>query len=205
MAVVRRRTEVGEAFASISDFNSSHYFRLMGLASVELLLGIPWSVYACLYLNIFASGASASPIHPYKSWTSVHAKFSHVGQFPALEWKQSHITVVSLELSRWANVICAFIFFGLFGFAQEAQKNYRQAFNSVAKRVGYTTSMHSGLSSSSAKNQSMSMNSHGVMPIFISRKIVSKRDSFASFSTDLSLGDDDGTLDHAKELHSSAN
>jgi pheromone a factor receptor len=192
-SVIKRRLDVGKLFPE--DFNSSHHFRLMVLAGSELLLGIPWSVYAGLYLNI-----AVSHIQPYKSWDNVHARFSAVGQFPAFEWKQNSITVISIELDRWATVVCAFIFFGLFGFAREARKNYRIAINSIAKKVGYSTFASSG--STSAPNHSMTMSGAGTMPIFISRAAVTKRDSFASFSTDLSIEDVGDTLDQVKEPHS---
>lgn len=39
----------------------------------------------------------------------------------------------------------------------------------------------------------------GTMPVFISKETTSKRDSYASFSTNLSLGDVGGTLDDVKE------
>jgi pheromone a factor receptor len=189
-SVIKRRLDFGHLFPE--GFNANHHFRLMALASSELLLGIPWSVYACLYLNI-----AIYHIEPYKSWDNVHARFSAVGQFPAFEWKQNSITVVSVELTRWATIVCAFIFFGLFGFAGEARKNYRIAINSIAKKVGYTTFASSG--SISAPNRSMTMSGPGTMPIFISRAAVTKRDSFASLSTDFSIGDVGDTLDHDKE------
>jgi len=48
----------------------------------------------------------------------------------------------SLEFNRWMVVVSGLIFFLFFGFADEAQKNYKLAINSIAKRVGlpgYTT------------------------------------------------------------------
>jgi len=42
----------------------------------------------------------------------------------------------SLEFNRWMVVVCGFIFFLFFGFADEAQKNYKLAINAITKRVG---------------------------------------------------------------------
>ncbi|KAJ7455412.1 hypothetical protein FB451DRAFT_1407733 [Mycena latifolia] len=42
----------------------------------------------------------------------------------------------TLELSRWAGVICALAFFAFFGFAAEAHKNRRLPFWAVATRCG---------------------------------------------------------------------
>lgn len=204
-ALMKRRADFNQMLSGMNNLNSSRYFRLMGLAGIELLLGIPWGVYASLYLNIHsAKGASASPIYPWISWANVHANFGYVGQFPAFEWKALPTNVVTLELSRWSCVICSFIFFAFFGFAQEARKNYRLMFNSVAKRVGYTTVGFSGMSSSFAgtKQPTSSTTGRGILPVFIQRETTSKRDSYASFSTNLTLGDVGGTLDDVKEPYS---
>ena len=183
------------------NLNSSRHFRLMGLASVELLFGIPWSIYATLYLNIaVAHGASESPIHPYISWKSVHARFSYVGQFPAFQWKQYPTVLMSLELNRWSKVLCAFIFFAFFGFADEARKHYRLAYNSVARKVGAPI-----LSAPSMLKQPVMSTGAGTMPVFISRETTCKRDTRTSFSTDLSAQDVDITLDDMKAPHLSNN
>jgi pheromone a factor receptor len=175
----------------------------MGLAGIELCLGIPWSTYAALYLNI------KNGINPWISWANVHANFYYVGQFPAFEWKANPIALTAIELSRWAPVICAFIFFAFFGFAQEARKHYRLAFNSVAKKVGYTTiaGFQSGSSSSFfSKSKGVTVSTigrgTGTLPVYIRQETVAKRDSFASFSTNLTLGDVGGTLDDVKGPHS---
>lgn len=46
---------------------------------------------------------------------------------------------MSLEMSRWLIIACGLIFFGFFGFADEARKHYRLAAQFVSKRVGYST------------------------------------------------------------------
>ncbi|KAJ7842317.1 hypothetical protein B0H13DRAFT_2098813 [Mycena leptocephala] len=59
-------------------------------------------------------------------------------------------------------VPCALLFFAYFGFADETIKNYRGAFNSIARRVGYTMAGSSGLG--------------------LTGDTMQKRDSFDSFS-----------------------
>ncbi|KAJ7881505.1 pheromone A receptor-domain-containing protein [Mycena olivaceomarginata] len=104
----------------------------MALASLELLLNFPIATYG-LYLT-----ALSEPIVPWISWANTHADFSRVDQVPAIFWRANGHTAVIVELSRWAGVICAFFFFGFFGFAAEARKNYCPAFWAVAKRCGLT-------------------------------------------------------------------
>jgi len=196
LTLARRRSEFNRVLSANRNLNSSRYFRLMGLAGIEMLLQIPWSS-VLIYLDV------KSGISPWVGWADTHAHFSRVGQFPAVEWKSDHIALITLELSRWAIVVCAAIFFGFFGFADEARKNYRLAFNSVAKKVGYTTAnMSSGVSSSFGSKQMTSSSGRGTLPVFIRRETVSKRDSFDSFSTNISIGDAGGALDDVKEPHS---
>lgn len=115
------------------NLSSSRYFRLMGLAGIEMLCTIPLGAYV-IYLN-----ATAQPIYPWISWADTHLDFSRIEQIPSVWWRMSSPTVLSLELSRWLLVVCAFVFFAFFGFADEARKNYRLAYVSVAKRVGLST------------------------------------------------------------------
>jgi hypothetical protein len=134
--LARRRSELKQLLSSDSDINSGCYFRLMGLAGVELLLGVPLTSYV-LYLNI------NSGLFPWRGWSNTHKDFSRVDQYSSPIWKSSPISLVACEFSRWSVVICAFVFFAFFGFTDEARKNYCIAFNAVARKVGYTIDLGS--------------------------------------------------------------
>ena len=105
----------------------------MGLAGIEILCTIPLASYS-IYLNL-----TTSPVQAYVSWDFAHAQFNVIAQIPAAVWQADPVGVVSVELSRWFLVICAVVFFAFFGFADEAKRNYRLAYVSVAKRVGLST------------------------------------------------------------------
>lgn len=199
-ALAKRRSEFQAILSASGNIASSRYFRLMGLAGIDLLLTVPWGCYG-IYQNVVSNGASEAGIHKWVSWSDTHYDFSHVGQFPALIWKADPSVIVNIELTRWAVPICAFVFFAFFGFADEARKNYRIVFTSFAKKIGYTTAgSTSGISSSFGGKQGMSSgNFRTTLPVFVSKETISKRDSYASFSTDLSLGDVGGTLNDTKE------
>jgi len=122
-----------EFLAANRNLSSSRYFRLMGLAGIEVLCTIPLGIFV-IYLN-----ATATQVYPWVSWENTHYDFSRVDQFASVVWRMDNLSVVSIELSRWFLVICAFIFFAFFGFADEARKNYRLVYTSVAKRVGLST------------------------------------------------------------------
>jgi len=194
----KRRAQFKELLsANSSNLNANRYFRLMCLAGIEVCLTIPLASWA-MYLNTHT-------IHmfPYKGWADTHWGFSRVDQFPSLEWEANPLLVTSMELSRWAPVACAFIFFIFFGFADEARKHYRLAFTTVAKRVGYSVSSSSGFTTSTGpKSKSfpfMSSTGRG-LPIFVRKESSTNRDSLGSFT--LTIGDVGGLLDDKPPLYS---
>jgi len=113
-----------------SSLTFGRYFRLMALATTELLFTIPISSYA-IYLN-----ATAQPIEPWVSWSYVHFAFSRIEQVPSIIWRMDRQLLIALELGQWLNPICALIFFAYFGLASEARKHYVWAIQSVARTVG---------------------------------------------------------------------
>jgi len=187
-----RRAQFLELLSANRNLSSGRYFRLMGLASIEVLCTVPLGAYS-IYLNV-----TTEPIEPWISWENVHVDFSHVNQVPSIIWRQTPEAVTSLELSRWSVVICAFIFFGFFGFADEAKKHYRLAYTSAAKRLGLSTGSF-GLTTNGTNPDMMWDSKNGAIPVFVSRNTERKRDSFASFSTNISLGDFGGALDDVKD------
>ncbi|KAJ7278698.1 pheromone A receptor-domain-containing protein [Mycena rebaudengoi] len=131
-AFLHRRAQFATLLTNNSALTPNRYFRLMALAALELLFNLPLSSYG-LYLS-----ASREPINPWVSWANTHADFSFVGQVFAILWRSEPHTRATVELSRWAGVICALVFFAFFGFAAEARKHYALAFWAVAKRLGFT-------------------------------------------------------------------
>ena len=97
----------------------------MTLACVELVCTTPISVFQ-IYLN-----ATAHPLSPWRSWADTHYDFGRVDLLPEVIWRQNRTFHVAAEVSRWAPVFCAVVFFGFFGFANECRNNYRKLFRST--------------------------------------------------------------------------
>jgi pheromone a factor receptor len=191
--LAQRRAQFMEFLSMNKNLSSSRYFRLMGLAGIEMLCTIPLGAYV-IYLN-----ATAQPVLPWISWANVHFNFSRIEQIPSVAWRTSGPAVLSIEFSRWFLVVCALVFFAFFGFADEARKNYRLAYVSVAKRVGLSTAgtVSTGGSWSTGSKSEMAYNSRaGIMPVFVTQRTEQKRDSLTSFSTDISIGE----FNDAKEI-----
>jgi pheromone a factor receptor len=106
----------------------------MALATTEILLTTPLAIFI-IWLD-----ATALPVEPWRGWADTHLAFSRVEQIPALFWRTNHLVVVSLELSRWVTPLCAFVFFGYFGFGDEARKHYRLVFWALVKPFGFSPS-----------------------------------------------------------------
>ncbi|KAJ7809993.1 pheromone B alpha 1 receptor [Mycena olivaceomarginata] len=174
------RAQFKELLSSSNNLNLNRYVRLMLLAGTDIAMTIPLSIWV-LWVNARIVGIS-----PWISWADTHSNFSRVVQVPGVIWRSDPYTVASLETTRWVTVVCSLLFFAYFGFADEAMKNYRGAWWSVAKRVGYSgaTSSATGLSSSnggSSKYPQMSV--RGTLPVFIRKDTSQKRDSFDSFTS----------------------
>jgi hypothetical protein len=122
-----------------ANLNLNRYVRLMALASTDLLLTVLLASIV-LYSNVAVTGLSL-----WISWADTHSNFSRVVQVPGIYWRADLYSGVSVETLRWATMACTLLFFAYFEFADEAIKNYRGAFNSMA-RVGYSTAGSSGLS-----------------------------------------------------------
>jgi hypothetical protein len=108
------------------------YLRLMAVAFCEILGTIPLGTYI-IVLN-------TSGVTSYGSWASVHGHYSEVNQVPSVVWKNNSSSYNGLEMFRWSLVAAAFVFFALFGFADEARQRYRLVYTSLARRIGYSTS-----------------------------------------------------------------
>lgn len=192
-AFSQSRAQFKEVLSNNSNLKAGRFIRLMMLAGIEVLCTVP---LACLDLHLNISDG----VVPWISWENVHVGFSRVDQFPAIIWKPIPRLYTGVELSRWLVVVCAIIFFGFFGFAEEARKNYRTALDSVAKRVGYSTT-GSGVFSFNGSKTGMSMSgTTGSLPIHVRSEVLRKKDSIDSFSNmSLNLDDVGGALRSNKD------
>ncbi|THH13628.1 hypothetical protein EUX98_g9699 [Antrodiella citrinella] len=141
-----RRIQFSELVSSASSMTVNRYFRLMLLSCLTMLLNTPLSAFS-IYINTHGLQLS-----PWVSWSDAHYNFSFVEQIPAVIWRSSVTYIVSAEMSRWIYPFSALIFFGLFGFADEARRNYVAALAYVvsklglkplsrAKKLGFTTAL----------------------------------------------------------------
>lgn len=126
-----RRVQFSQLVSSASSMSVNRYFRLMLLACLTMLLNTPLSAFS-IYINTVGLNLS-----PWISWSDAHYQFSFVQIIPAIIWRSDHTYTIAAEMSRWIYPFCAFLFFGLFGFADEARRNYSNALQFVVSKLGF--------------------------------------------------------------------
>lgn len=126
----RQQSQMKRLFSSNgTNMTSSRYLRLICLAGTDVLLSVPYSIYA-IYAN-----ATQGEIAPWISWEDTHSGFSRVDEFPAREWRRDPAAVLILEVDRWTFVLLAIIFFAFFGFSEEAMIRYRTIYSAIEGMV----------------------------------------------------------------------
>ncbi|KAH6890840.1 pheromone B alpha 1 receptor [Coprinopsis sp. MPI-PUGE-AT-0042] len=204
----KRHAQFAELLSGHSNLSSNRYLRLMALASTDVLMVVPLGCWA-LALNIKGG------IHPWLGWEDTHQGFSRVDQIPSMIWRLSPSNEFSLEFTRWIIVVCALVFFGFFGFADEALKNYRSAASTVAKKVGYSSTFSS---TSTATASTGDFNSKGgkstggnssvgkmrpVPPVMVHTDMLTRQLSIDSFTdASLNINDVGGFLEDEKKDYS---
>lgn len=126
----QRRVQFAQLISSSSSLNASRYIRLMLLSIVDMAVTVPLGIF-----SIYIASAGV-PLSPWISWENVHFNFSRVDIVPSIVWRSDRSFSTSVELTRWLFPACAFIFFALFGFASEAQKQYKTLFHRCIKPLG---------------------------------------------------------------------
>jgi len=179
-AFMKRRKQFRDLITANTNLTYSRYWRLVALASLDFCFTIPLAIWGII------GPAMWGDIRPWVSWADTHWGYSRVFQFPRILLEQDQVVLTSLETTRWAAVVCAFVFFGFFGFADEAKKNYRLLASTVTKRLGYTTFAETAAVSDSIVKSGTGSKTGVSLPVFITQETASKRDSFDSYSDKLS-------------------
>ncbi|KDQ23627.1 hypothetical protein PLEOSDRAFT_1048633 [Pleurotus ostreatus PC15] len=126
-AFMIRRAQFRQFLSANSSLTMHRYFRLMALATVELVFNTSLNTFGT-YLTI-----TSNTIQPWRGWDDAHFDWYLVDTFPAVLWRMSTRNIISLEMGRWSVVFCSILFFAFFGFADEARKNYKLAYLTTRK------------------------------------------------------------------------
>jgi pheromone a factor receptor len=128
----KRQRQFNELMLASPGLSRGRYIRLMAIGAIEILGTIPLGTY---FIVVSAKGG----VSPWKGWANTHSNYSEVIQVAGFIWKNDPNVADPTEIYRWSLVACAFLFFALFGFADEARLYYRRVYTSLASRIGYST------------------------------------------------------------------
>ena len=123
----RSRLEPLDENHNILNLNPDRYIRLICFSAVDLLCGIPITVFY-LYANV-------AQLVSFTGLTKVHYQFVFIYQLPAAVWRSNTLSELSYEMNRWIIVYVAFAYFAIFGFTKESRNNYRAVYRAVLQFV----------------------------------------------------------------------
>ena len=175
-ASLKRRKEIRDLLAARANMTFGIYWRLIALASLDLCFTIPMATWGIVGTVLWGD------IRPWVSWEDTHWGYSRVLQIPRAI--QIPVVIYTLETTRWAAVLCAFVFFAFFGFVHEAKSNYRRLLAFIlAKVFGYTKFTEEATTSGSGVD----------IPISSARRMVDPRQTKSTWNSD-SFSDNHSTL-----------
>ena len=178
-AFFKRRRQFNELMASNKNLTFNRYFRLMGLAAIEVAFTIPLTIYNTV------TNFEQDP-YPWRGFADLHSNFGRIRQVAAISWTMDAQVVSIMRFRQWVPIACAIVFFLFFGLAEEARKHYKLALSSVAKRVGITTFDRGTASTGFTSAASGSGFGKVTIPTFIQPHGTLRRGSMESFSDKLS-------------------
>ena len=108
------------------------YFRLLFMAVIEICCTIP--ICSLLLYHDYAT----SPLYPYKGLADLHLGFSRVRQYPLEIWIQWSGLGSSFIIQNWLFILCALVYFLIFGLTEEARRHYVSGFTVVARILHIT-------------------------------------------------------------------
>lgn len=106
------------------------YFRVMALASMDILLTLPISVL------VLITGKVNTKLAVWPGWALLHNDWAPI-RLPASFWIPKFWLNFSIRWDEWINPMFALVFFLIFGLTEEARGMYRSAFFVVQRVFGY--------------------------------------------------------------------
>ena len=113
----------------------TNYFRILALASLDILFTLPMGIANTVFF-ILEIAEKDYAVRFYPGWAATHADWTPVSICYADMKRAPPANLAQMYFSFWANVVLAFVIFGLFGATDEARVTYRTAFCTVGRLVG---------------------------------------------------------------------
>ena len=132
----RQRKDVNDFLQSNDSVSRTNYFRILALASIDILLTLPFGI-ATIALTVSDDLSVPQSLPFYHGWTVDHTDWEPVGFSYAEIAAQGNSTVVQVYFVHWTSPILAFVIFGLFGVTAEARASYWHIICTVCGWFGF--------------------------------------------------------------------
>ncbi|KZV74000.1 STE3-domain-containing protein [Peniophora sp. CONT] len=128
----RQSQEVNHFLRSNSYVSRTNYFRILALASIDILLTLPIGIVS-IVLTVSQSGAFPF----YFGWADDHSEWEPEGATLADTAAEGTASVAQYYFNPWTSPALAFVIFGLFGLTSEARASYRRIFCTFGGWIGW--------------------------------------------------------------------
>jgi hypothetical protein len=136
----RHSHDANKFIQSKGSVNRRHYFRILALTCIDILLTLPLGVInvTVQLLSEIREPATGFPFRFYYGWSLVHSNWGPVAIPYSEEVDGGFWTLFELYSVFWTSPILAIAIFALFGLTSEARAAYWSGFCTVAKLFGWT-------------------------------------------------------------------
>ena len=133
---LRQRKDVNDFLQSNGSVSRTNYFRVLALASIDILLTLPFGI-ATIILAVSDALSLPSGLPFYLGWTWDHTEWGPVGFSYAEIVALGKSNVPRFYFNQWTSPILAFAIFGLFGVTAEARASYWRMIYTVSGWFGF--------------------------------------------------------------------
>ena len=136
----RQRKDVNDFLQSNDSVSRTNYFRVLALASIDILLTLPFGI-ATLALSILQKLSTPSGLPIYFGWKFDHTNWEPFEVTYADLVAEGQASVAQFYVVHWTSPILAFAIFGLFGVTAEARATYWRIICTVCGWFGFEPKM----------------------------------------------------------------
>ncbi|KZV69827.1 fungal pheromone STE3G-protein-coupled receptor, partial [Peniophora sp. CONT] len=118
----RQRKDIDSFLRSNTSVSRTNYFRILVLASLDILLTLPIGIVNITLKIVQALSVNEFPFYP--GWTFLHTDWEPFGVSYTELQAEDTANFAGTYFAQWTSPVLAFIIFGLFGVTPEARASY---------------------------------------------------------------------------------
>ncbi|KZV64637.1 fungal pheromone STE3G-protein-coupled receptor [Peniophora sp. CONT] len=139
----RQGRDVNSFLRTNSSVSRTNYFRILALASIDVLLTLPIGIVN-VSLSIVGEQTGGYPF-VYPGWTFIHTDWEPESiTYDEFRVSKGFGTLVQTYFSQWSSPVLAFTIFGLFGLTSEARTLYWRITCNIGGWFGWSPSPRAG-------------------------------------------------------------